>query len=168
MSDDDIEKKLEVEIKDLEHIEKCVSKLKEKIVDKTPGHFSMRVIFNALFGSLLFGLTFVLKGALIQTAIRLQPIHIFLIIISSIAIILGEIYFLGYSRIKDKKERRPGQFIIKRFLTLLLVSIGVAFFLVYVFGINYQVGSFENVCKVVIMTMMPCAVGAGFSNLFKE
>jgi len=165
---DGIEKEIRVEKKCIEDMEVIVNKLKEKIVDKTPSHFSMKVVFNALFGSLLFGLTFILKGALIQTALRLENIHVFLIISSSILIIIGEIYFLGYSRIKDRKERRPGQFIIKRFLTLFLVSIGVAFFLVYIFGINKQVESFYNVLKVVVMTMMPCAVGAGFSSLFKE
>ncbi len=168
MKRDKIEKKIDIEMKDLDKIEACVNKLKERIVDKTPSHFSMRVIFNALFGSLLFGLTFILKGALINTALKLDKIHILLIILSSIAIILGEIYLLGYTRIKDRRERRPGQFIIKRFLTLFLVSIGVAFFLVYIFGINRQVESLYNVLRVVIMTMMPCAVGAGFSSLFKE
>ena len=163
-----IEKKLEVELKDLEHIEQCVSKLKEKIVDKTPSHFSARVVFNALFGSLLFGLTFILKGALINTALKLNNLHIVLILLSSVAIIIGEIYFIGYSRIKDRSERRPAQFVIKRFITLLFVSIGVSFFLVYIFGIDRQLGSFQNIIRVVIMTMMPCAVGAGFSSLFKE
>ncbi len=168
MKDDYIKKHLKIEFEELEKIEKCLNKLKEKIVDKTPSHFSMRVVFNAFFGSLLFGLTFILKGGLITTALKLNNIHIFLIIISSVAIILGEIYFLGYSRIKDKRERRPGQFIIKRFFTLFIVSIGVAFFLVYIFGINTQVDKFDDVIRIVIMTMMPCAVGSGFSNLFKE
>ena len=163
-----IEEEIRVEKESIEEMESLIKKIKERVVDKTPSHFSVRVIFNALFGSLLFGLTFILKGALIQTALRLENLHVFLILISSVAIILGEIYFLGYSRIKDRRERKPGQFIIKRFLTLFLVSIGVAFFLVYIFGINYQVESFENVLRVVVMTMMPCAVGAGFSNLFKE
>lgn len=165
---DGIEKEIKVERKCIEDMESIIKKLKERIVDKTPSHFSMKVIFNALFGSLLFGLTFILKGALVKTALELDTIHIALIILSSITIIIGEIYFLGYSRVKDKTERRPAQFIIKRFLTLFLVAIGIAFFLVYIFGIDKQVGSFYNVIKVVVMTMMPCAVGAGFSSLFKE
>jgi len=168
MEKEKLEKQMQIEIKELNNIERSVKRIKDKVVDKTPSHFSMKVIFNALFGSLLFGLTFILKGALIDTALKLEKIHIILILISSMAIIAGEIYFLGYSKIKDRRERRPGQFVIKRFLTLLIVSLSVAFFLVYIFGIDRQLGNFYNIIRVVIMTMMPCAVGAGFSSLFKE
>ncbi len=163
-----LEKQMQIEIKELNNIERSIKRIKDKVVDKTPSHFSMKVIFNALFGSLLFGLTFILKGALIDTALKLEKIHIILILISSMAIIIGEIYFLGYSKIKYRRERRPGQFVIKRFLTLLIVSVSVAFFLVYIFGIDRQLGNFYNIIRVVIMTMMPCVVGAGFSSLFKE
>jgi uncharacterized membrane protein len=168
MKKDKIEKSIEVELRELNNIEDSLKRIKDKIIDKTPSHFSMEVIFNALFGSLLFGLTFILKGSLIRTALELNTLNMVLIIISSVAIIIGEIYFLGYAKIKDRKERRPGQFVIKRFLTLLIVSISVAFFLVYIFGIDRQLESFYDIIRVVIMTMMPCAVGAGFSSLFKE
>ncbi len=168
MKKEKLEKQMQIELKELNNIEKSIKKIKDRVVDKTPSHFSMKVIFNALFGSLLFGLTFILKGALIDTALKLETIHIVLILISSMAIIIGEIYFLGYSKIKDKKERRPAQFVIKRFLTLLIVSVSVAFFLVYIFGINRQLGNFYNIIRVVIMTMIPCAAGAGFSSLFRE
>ena len=56
-------------------IEHKLNSLYEKLLEKRPSHFRTRDIVNAFFASLLFGLTFIFKGALIQIALTLKPIH---------------------------------------------------------------------------------------------
>ena len=52
---DDIRCELVKEEKELSEIRTIVKRMKENIVDKTPGYFSMRDIINAFFGSIIMG-----------------------------------------------------------------------------------------------------------------
>ncbi len=154
--------------KDLKRIEKKISALHEKILEKRPSHFRSRDIVNAVFASLVLGLVFVFKGSLFDIAIKLTTNHLVAIIITTLIILTAEIYFIGYSRVKRKKERRFCQFWLKRLVTLYIIAIVVSLFLVYLFGINYLVHTNCEVFKVVITLSMPCAVGAAVPSLLKQ
>ena len=157
------------EEKELKIIKKEVDLLKTKLLEKRPSHFSKRDIINAFFGALLIGLTFSVKGALIKTAEGLNAIHIMLIVISTIIILVGEIYFIGYSRVSDKNRRKPGQFIMKRLTTLYFIAIIVSIYLVYIMGIYTQLeNGLYDVYKLVVLLSMPCAIGAAIPSLMKQ
>jgi len=47
--------------KEVDLIKKDVESMKEKLVEKTPSHFSRRDIVNALFGTLIICVTFVMR-----------------------------------------------------------------------------------------------------------
>lgn len=155
----------------VEEIKDDLDELRKTLVDKTPHHFSGKDVVNAIFGALLIGVTFVLKGAVITTAVNLRIWHVLIIIISTVIILVFQTYFVSYAKVKDKKRRRPTQFIIKRVSTMYLVAIFVSLYLIYVFGINYQPvvnNSSINILKMVVLVSMPCSFGAAISTLLKR
>lgn len=163
-----IEKELKKENHGLAKIEDDVEKLKDCVVDKTPTHFSIQDIVISLMGALFFGLTFIMKSNLINTVIMLDIVRVFLITAATFVLLIFGIYILSYKRVKDKDRRRPFQFIMKRLVTLYLVSILVPIFLIYIFGINEQLGTSYNIMKAVIVLSMPCALGTSISYLFSK
>jgi len=163
-----IEKELKKENHGLAKIEGDVEKLKDCVVDKTPTHFSIQDIVISLMGALFFGLTFIMKSNLINTVIMLDIVRVFLITAATFVLLIFGIYILSYKRVKDKDRRRPFQFIMKRLVTLYLVSILIPIFLIYLFGINEQLGTSYNIMKAVIVLSMPCALGTSISYLFSK
>ena len=94
-----------------------------------------------------------------------------MITISTLLILMGETYFIGYRRVKDPKKRPLGQFMVKRVSTLYLVAILVTLYLVYIFGINNQelVGNDPlSIIKICFLISMPCAIGAAIPSLLKK
>ena len=158
------------EIEELRCIENDVNYMKEKILEKRPSHFSKRDIINAFVGSLILGLTFILKGSLIKTAVNLKTFHIELIIGSTLAMLMIEIYFISYSRVKNKSERRLGQFMTKRLFTLYSITLIVSFYLIYILNLNNSeyIKNFLDVMKVAVVVAMPCAIGAAIPSLLKQ
>lgn len=154
--------------KQIKKIEEKISFLEEKLVQKQPRHFGVEDTLYAFFGSVLIGLTFLLKGALIRTALNFTAVNIIVIIVSTIIILAAQIYYVGYIRVRMKAKRPFGQFLLKRLVTMIVLSFGAAFFLVYVYGVNYMVPDFQSVFKVVVAMLMPCAVGAVIPAFFKR
>jgi uncharacterized membrane protein len=173
-----MEDKLEIEIehdikeekREIEMLERSIAHINDKLLEKVPSHFSRRDIVNAFFGSLIMGLTFILNGATLPTAANLHVAHIELIILITFAVLSAEIYYISYTRVKDKTTRKFGQFLTKRLVVLYSSSVLMSFMLVYLFNINNNqiVGSFYNVLKVVILVSFPCAIGAGIPSLLKQ
>src|SRR3989344_1371771 len=89
---------------ELDVIMKDVELMKEKMIDKRPSHFSKRDIINAFFASLILGITFVLKGGFVRTAVAMNSWHILVVVLSTFVILSVEIFFIGYSRVKDKRN----------------------------------------------------------------
>ena len=124
---------------------------------------------NAFFGSLLVGLTFMFKGNLIKTAMLLQPVHIILILVSTVFILFCEIYFIGYSRVPNKKERPFGQFFGKRFTALYGITLIVSLYLIYIFGIYLQLEQgWYGIFKMLVLVSMPCSIGSAVPSLMKQ
>ncbi len=154
--------------KEIRKIESNISELHEKILEKRPSHFKKREVVNAFFASLILGLVLIFKGSLFEVAVNLRDGHLIAIIIATVILLTAEIYFIGYTRVKRKRERRFGQFWLKRFVTLYAIAIIVSLFLVYLFGINFLVHTSYDVLKIVIAVSMPCAVGAAVPSLLKQ
>jgi uncharacterized membrane protein len=161
---------LEVEKKEIETIECQISDIKEKLLDRVPEHFSRRDIINAVFGSLILGTTFILKGGTVSTAVGLTTIHVGVITFVTFIVLFCEIYFIGYSRVKNKNQRRFGQFMTKRLFTLYFIAVAMSFALVYLLNLNHNplVHNFREVMQVVILMAFPCAIGAAVPSLLKK
>ena len=156
--------------KEMKKIEEKIQELHESLIEKIPSHFSMRHVISAFIGALLFGLTFVMKGLLFQIALALTWKEIILIIISTLLILSGEIYFVGYFRLKPKhrKKRRFGQFWLKRITTYYGIAIAVSLFLIYIYGLEIFVGTTCNIFKLVVAVSLPAAIGASLADLVSK
>ncbi|MBD3248510.1 DUF2391 family protein [Candidatus Woesearchaeota archaeon] len=155
----------------IDTVKRGVDELRNKLLIKEPSDFSEKDFFRAFFGALVFGMTFALKGLLIDVSIALTKWHISAIILFTILIMTAEIYFIGYRRIIKKEERKFGQFWLKRTLVFYSVSIFVSLFLVYVYGLNNVPGIDNiswNIFRMVIAISMPCVIGAAISDLLKQ
>ena len=163
-------KEIEEEKKELECIEGEIHKIRERLLDRVPEHFSKRDIINAFFGSLTIGLTFILKGATVRTAVGLDLFHTELVIGATLFILFVEIYFIGYSRVKNKSQRHFGQFMTKRLVALYSITLLTAVGLVYLLNLNNSeyVTSFMDVMKIVVVVAFPCAVGAAVPSLLRK
>lgn len=159
---------LSKEEKEIKKIEHDIEILRLKLIERTPEHFSKKDLINEFFGALIIGLTFIFKGGLVRTVGVIGLDRIMMIVIITFVILIAEIYFIGYSRVKNRGKRRLGQFLTKRLFSLYLTSIIVATMLVYLFGINILAGSTYEALKVVIVLTMPCAVGAAIPSLLKK
>jgi len=158
------------EKKEIECIEHEIKMIRERLLDRVPERFSKRDLINAFFGSLTIGITFILKGATVRTAVGLDLFHTELVIASTLAILFIEIYFIGYSRVKNKCQRKLGQFMTKRLFALYGVVILTSIFLVYLLNLNQSeyVNSSMDVMKIVVVVAFPCAIGAAVPSLLKK
>lgn len=168
--EDEIIQDLKDEKKEIEYIEAEIHQIRERLLDRIPEHFSKREMINAFFGSLTIGITFILKGATVRTAVGLDVFHTELVIAATLLILFVEIYFIGYSRVKDKNKRKLGQFMTKRLFALYSITVLVSFSLVYLLNLNNgeYVTSFMDVMKIVVVVSFPCAIGAAVPSLLKK
>jgi uncharacterized membrane protein len=154
-------------MKKIDHIEQEVHILRERLVEKIPGHFDMRHVISAFFGALFFGFTFVLKGLLLQVGLALSNFHLILITITTWVLLSAEIYFVGYARVPavQRHKRTFGQFWAKRIVTYYLISVFAAFLLLFVYGITAMVPEPYLVWKLVVAVSFPAAIGAAVADL---
>jgi uncharacterized membrane protein len=155
----------------IDDIKKGVDELRDRLLIKEPADFSMRDLTDSFFGALLLGLTFALKGMLVQVSSALQSIHLIMIVVSTLLLLTAEIYFIGYRRVKEKEKRKFCQFWLKRLVVFYLVAVAVALLLVYLFGLNLLPTVSANgmgVLKLVILISMPAAIGAAIADLLKK
>jgi len=155
----------------IDEIKKGVDELRERLLIAEPAHFSKRDLVDAFFGALFLGVTFTIKGLLIQVSKALDGLHLFLIIISTLIILTAEIYFIGYSKVKKKSQRRFGQFWLKRIVAFYFVAVITSAFLTYLFGLNLLPdinNDFFSVFRLVVLISLPCAIGAAITDLIKK
>ena len=155
----------------IDDVKKGVDELKARLLVREPEDFSMRDFVSAFFGALLLGLTFAVKGLLIKVSSALDNTNLMLIIVSTLILLTAEIYFIGYSRVRKKSQRKFGQFWLKRLVVFYFVAVVTSVFLVYLFGLNTLPEITANgmgVLKLVILISLPCAIGAAIADLLNK
>lgn len=131
-------------------------------------HFSKQDVFYSFFGALFVGFVFLSKAFIIDIARSLKSINVVVIILLTILFVTLQIYFVGYIKVVDKKNRPFYEFWAKRFLTVYISSIFVSFLLIYVYGIDKMLGNFSNIFKAAVAFSLPCSLGATLSDLVKK
>lgn len=166
----DICRNLIEEKREIEYIESQVNLIRARLLDRVPDRFSKRDVINAFFGALTLGLTFILKGSTVTTAVGLSGGHMMAVIAATLLVLFGEIYFIGYSRVKNKTQRRFGQFMTKRLFCMYGITIFVGFGLVYLLNLNSSthVHEFSDVMKIAVLVSFPCAVGSAIPSLLRK
>ncbi len=150
-----------------DQIKKDVQLLKDRLLERKPEKFSSKDIARAFFGALVIGATFVFTSGLISVVKNITWVNVFLVIISTIVLLIAEIYFIGWSRVKGEKGRNVYEFTLKRLPTFYVISILVSLFYTYIFGINHLVSPAEAT-KLIFLIAMPCSIGAAIGDLLKK
>jgi uncharacterized membrane protein len=165
---DQIKRELDVVKFETDLIKNDVEKMKDKLIDRTPEHFSHQDFIRAGIGALFLGFSALFSGNLINIAINIPEPHLYIIIFGTLLILTLEIYVVGYSRVVDKETRKFGQFWMKRITTFYLIAVFIAFILALTFGLQYLVPSTIKFLSLVIVLSAPCAIGAAFGDLIKK
>ncbi len=152
----------------MSRIEKELHDLRKAQLDRIPRHFGMKAFIGAVFGSLFFGISFALKGLLLQITRNFTEQQVWWICAAIVIVLSCEIYFIGYSYVPNRKQRPFGQFWFKRILTYVFVGFLVATFLVYLYGINNVADSPMHVKNIIVALAFPCCIGASIADLIKR
>ncbi len=166
-----LKKEIAEEKKELELLENSVEKIRESLLEKIPPKFSKRYIVNSFFGSLILGLTFVLKGGTIEASLNLEYWNLIMLIFATIFILFLEIYFISYLRVKKTKSRDMKCFIAKRLFALYSITIVTTLGLIFLLNLNSHplIGNdLENIVSLLILNSFPCAIGAAVPSLLKK
>jgi len=145
-----------------------VERIKDKLIDHIPEHFSRQDFIRSFLGTLFVGFSVLFSGNLINMANNLPEAHFYVIIIGTFLILTAEIYIISYSRIIDKGMRRFGQFWLKRIVSFYITAVLVALGLAYLFGLQYLLPSGYAFVRVVVVLSAPCAIGASIGDLLKK
>ena len=116
----------------------------------------------------MIGSTFLFNGLLIQVGLNVPWENVAIILTSTLFILSAQIYFIGYKRVENKKERPFGQFLMKRLITIYGIALVVSFYLLFIFGFERLIGSFDNMIKLTLVMSMPCSIGAAIGDLLKK
>ncbi len=149
----------------IDEIARDVHLIRERLVEKVPGHFGMIHVLTSFFGALFFGFTFVLKGLLFSIGLALTGFQLLLITLATWIILSAEIYFVGYMRVPDKARRRFGQFWAKRIITYYFIAILTSYLLLTLYGVTAIAGGGYNAFKLVVAVSFPAAIGAAVADL---
>jgi len=151
----------------LRKLEQDVAAIKEAIVERKLERFSRKDIIRAFFGAFLFGLTAVFNSLLPLIAEHLSWIQVGIIIIATILVLVFEIFFIGWTRVKGEKGRGAIEFTVKRLFATYFASLLIATFLVSILGF-YTIYPSEEVNKIIFILCLPCATGAVIADLVKR
>ncbi len=151
----------------IDKIEKNVELLEERLLEKKPDRFSAKDIYIAFFGALVVGFAFTFNSLLIQVVKALTWNHVYILIAATVFILLLQIYFIGYLRVKGDPGRNLFEFTAKRLPTFYLISLFVAALLIYIYGLNQFLTDGEWI-KALFAISLPCAAGAAISDLLKK
>jgi uncharacterized membrane protein len=150
-----------------DQIKADIELLKDRLLERKPEKFSTMDIARAFFGALVIGATFVFTSGLISVVKNITWTNVCIVIISTIALLIAEIYFIGWSRVKGEKGRNVYEFTLKRLPMFYIISILVSLFYIYIFGINRLVLPAEA-AKLIFLIAMPCSIGAAIGDLLKK
>ncbi len=151
----------------IKKVQEDVELLKERLLERRTERFSEQDIVRAFFGALVIGITFIFTSGLITVVKSISWANIILIIFLTVVILIAEIYFIGWSRVKGERGRNVYEFTLKRLPTFYIISLIVAFFYIYTFSINNFLSGAE-VIKMVFIMAMPCSIGAAIGDLLRK
>jgi uncharacterized membrane protein len=155
--------------KRMKKIEYDIELLKEGLLERKPERFSVKDIVRAFFGALVIAATFVFSSLLVEIIRNMQPYQLTAIIIATFVILIAEIYFIGWSRIRKygEKGRNVYEFTLKRLVVVYAVSIIVAVFYFYMLGFNRMLLP-GQMWSFIFLVAMPCSIGAAVADLLKK
>lgn len=157
-------------LKEIKALRKQVNTQLAENKDKTIEHFGKKDIVISFFGALIVASGFIFKGNILLISHKLSFLRLFWIIIATVLIILAEIYFIGYSRVRNKKKRPFMEFAIKRVVTVYAMCLFVGGFLAFLYNLHHIEGNGTaiHLFKIAVAISFPASIGATLTDLFKK
>jgi len=155
--------------KRIKKIECELELLNEGLLERKPERFSAKDVVRAFFGALVIAATFVFSSLLLEVVRNMHTYQLIVIIIATFVILVAEIYFIGWSRIRKLGEhgRNVYEFTIKRLIVIYPVSIIVAVLYFYILGFNRMLLP-NQMWGFIFLVAMPCSIGAAVADLLKK
>jgi len=163
-----IKRELDIVKFETDLIKNDVERVKDKLIDHTPEHFSRQDTIRASIGALFLGFSVLFSGNLVNLTMTIPEYHMIFIVIGTIIILTLEIYIIGYSRVTDKVTRRFGQFWFKRLALFYMTGIIISVVLAFTFGLQYVLPDKLHMLNLIIIVSAPCAIGASLGDLLKK
>ncbi len=163
-----IKRELDVVKFETDLIKDDVQRMRDKLIDHTPEHFSKQDFVRASIGALFLGFSVLFSKNIIDLATKIPTPQLFIIIFGTIIILTLEIYIIGYSRVTDKVTRKFGQFWMKRVAAFYITAVIIAIALAYTFGLQYLMPSTGHFVNFIVILSAPCAIGASLGDLLKK
>ena len=163
-----IKRELDVVKFETDLIKDDVQRMRDKLIDHTPEHFSKQDFVRASIGALFLGFSVLFSKNIIDLAMQIPVQQLFVIIFGTILILTLEIYIIGYSRVTDKVTRKFGQFWMKRVAAFYMTAIIITLALAYTFGLQYLMPSTGHFINFIVILSAPCAIGASLGDLLKK
>ena len=82
-------------------------------------------------------------------------------------ILIAEIYFVGWSRVRKEKGRNVFEFTLKRLIVFYAVAIAVSAFYSFILGYNKTLSALE-ISRLIFLVAMPCSIGAAIGDLLRK
>jgi len=152
---------------EIRKIHEDIELLKEGLLEKKPERFSAKDVVRSFVGALFIGVTFIFSGMLLNVVKQISDFNLILIIASTIVILIAEIYFVGWSRVKKEKGRNVFEFTLKRLIVFYAVAIAVAAFYSFILGYNKTLSG-KEITELIFLVALPCSIGAAIGDLLKK
>jgi len=126
----------EKELREIKKIEDRIELMTQKLIEKTPVRFKIRDLTHDFFASLIVGLIIIFKGNLDRIPEIMTMTHLFFVVLSTLIVLTGAIYFGSYIHVSDKKNWPFFNVWIKRVISNYSIALIVSVYLIYVFGFD--------------------------------
>lgn len=149
-------------------LKEVVSLRREVLRLSPPEYFSMKDVARSFFGSLLLAFTFIFSSRLVEQTKLMTSAHVLFIIVATLVILTVEIYFIGYARVPNRRNRPFYEFWAKRIVTFYLVAWVVSFGVALLYAFNSVFPSLTGLAVFAVGVSLPASIGAAFADLLRS
>jgi len=143
--------------------------IKQEVLSETPpDYFSTKDIARSFFGALFLTSTFIFSSRITEQVKLMELPNIWALIITTFIVLTIEIYFIGYQRIRNKKERPFTEFWGKRIVTFWTMALLVSFGLAMLYAFDKVFTNAADMVKFAVVLSFPASVGAALADLLRR
>lgn len=144
-----------------------VSTLKSRMTKIKPERFGRDDVAQQIIGAFLFSAPFAVTEEVWYLALNLSPIRI--IILMAITVIVSTLifYYTKFQKVAMETEEIGPIHIPTRLLSLLIISYGAAFLILWMFGVVGQITDPVWILKLVIFVSFFSSIGAATADILK-
>ena len=144
-----------------------VSSLKTRMNKIKPEKFGWDDVAQQIIGAFLFSGPFAVTQEVWELALNLSPIRTIFLVIITIIISSLIFYYTKFQKVAMETEEIGPIHIPRRLLSLLIISYGSAFFILWIFGVVDAISDPVWIIKLVIFVSFFSSMGAATADILK-